>query len=70
MPIHSRSFQAFTISGIPEVHPGDSLIQHVTTALEQAGERLHDGDIVVIAQKIVSKAEGRYLDISDVHPVL
>ena len=68
MPIHSRSFQAFTVSGIPEVHPGDSLIQHVTTALEKAGEQLRNGDIVVVAQKIVSKAEGRYIELSDVQP--
>jgi coenzyme F420-0:L-glutamate ligase/coenzyme F420-1:gamma-L-glutamate ligase len=34
----------------------------------RAGEQLRDGDIVVLAQKIVSKAEGRYVRLADVEP--
>lgn len=68
MPNHARSFHAFTVTGIPEVASGDDLVGHVTSALDQAEERLENGDILVVAQKIISKAEGRYIELSDVHP--
>jgi len=68
MAAHARSFQVFTLKGLPEVRPGDDLADLVAGALDAAGERLQPGDVVVVAQKIVSKAEGRYLDLADVRP--
>ena len=56
------------LSGIPLVEPGDDLVALLCKALDDAGLSLIDGDIVVLAQKIVSKAEGRYVDVDDVVP--
>jgi len=47
------------IRGIPEVVPGDDLGLILRRALTGQGLRLQDGDVVVVTQKVVSKAEGR-----------
>ncbi len=56
------------LDGIPEVRPGDDLAALLIAAIERGslGPRAHD--IVVVAQKVVSKAEGRYLDLRDIEP--
>ena len=56
------------ISGIPLIHAGDNLAEIIWNALKQTGISLEDGDIVVIAQKVVSKAEGRIVRLSTVVP--
>lgn len=56
------------LSGIPLIEPGDDLVGIILDALERMGERLADGDILVLAQKIVSKAEGRIVDLNTVTP--
>ncbi|MFG1461306.1 coenzyme F420-0:L-glutamate ligase [Xanthobacter sp. DSM 24535] len=56
------------LPGIPLVEPGDDLAALLGAALEESGLGLCDGDILVVAQKIVSKAEGRYLALADVTP--
>jgi coenzyme F420-0:L-glutamate ligase/coenzyme F420-1:gamma-L-glutamate ligase len=53
---------------VPEVRPGDDLAALILAGVARAGEQLRDGDIVVLAQKIVSKAEGRYVRLADVTP--
>jgi coenzyme F420-0:L-glutamate ligase/coenzyme F420-1:gamma-L-glutamate ligase len=58
-----RRLELFGVAGLPEVRPGDDLGRLVA---DQA--QLRDGDVVVIAQKVVSKAEGRVLDLADVKP--
>ncbi len=45
--------------GVPEVGPGDDLVELLLPGLELAGAALADGDIVVVTSKVVSKAEGR-----------
>ena len=57
--------QVLPLEGIPEVRPGDDLAAMLADALEGAGG-LVDGDVVVVAQKVVSKAEGR-VEQSDDH---
>ncbi len=52
-------FGAFAVQGLPEFAAGDDLPAAVLAALDRMGEGLVPGDIVVIAQKVVSKAEGR-----------
>lgn len=47
---------------------GDDLAVFVLAALERSGERLEQGDALVVAQKIVSKAEGRLVRLADVTP--
>jgi len=56
------------LAGVPIVKRGDDLLSIVLTALERSDEQLRDGDILVIAQKIVSKAEGRLVSLADVTP--
>ncbi|MFP4344641.1 MAG: coenzyme F420-0:L-glutamate ligase [Anaerolineales bacterium] len=56
------------VPGIPDVRPGDDLVQLIRTALGKAGITLQDGDVLVVTQKIVSKAEGRAVDLAEVEP--
>lgn len=54
------------IAGIPDIKPGDDLSSILINCLGEDG--LHEGDIVVIAHKVVSKAEGRIVRLVDVEP--
>lgn len=56
------------LDGVPMVRPGDDLAEIVGDAISATGETLDDGDIVVVAQKIVSKAESRIVDLRDIVP--
>ncbi len=56
------------VEGIPEVRPGDDLVGLILAALDRQGLRLADGDVVVVTQKVVSKAEGRIVDLTTVEP--
>ena len=66
MPPAAVRFEA--IAGLPMVSAGDDLGALIATATEAAGLELLDGDILVVAQKIVSKAEGRLMRLADVTP--
>ena len=61
-------FSVEPIHGIGLVAPGDDLPQVLLNALAENDLELVDGDVLAIAQKIVSKAEGRQLALSDVEP--
>jgi coenzyme F420-0:L-glutamate ligase/coenzyme F420-1:gamma-L-glutamate ligase len=50
------------------IRPGDDLAALLLGAIADAGEVLADGDVLVVAQKPVSKAEGRIVDLADVEP--
>lgn len=56
------------VPGIPEINPGDDLVQILSRAAGEAGISVEKGDVVVFAQKVVSKAEGRIVDLNDVKP--
>jgi coenzyme F420-0:L-glutamate ligase/coenzyme F420-1:gamma-L-glutamate ligase len=56
------------VAGIPAVWPGDDVAELLLAGLEAAGLRLVDGDVLVVAQKIVSKAEGRLVELETVVP--
>ena len=56
------------IHGIPLIKPGDNLGEILWQALLDNGIVLHSGDIIVLAQKIVSKAEGRLVNLSEIEP--
>ena len=58
----------FALRDIPEVHPGDDLVQIILNGLARESLTLEDGDVVVVTQKIVSKAEGCLVDLSTVTP--
>jgi coenzyme F420-0:L-glutamate ligase / coenzyme F420-1:gamma-L-glutamate ligase len=51
-----------------EIMPGDSLAEKLTWALRQKNLTFHPGDVLVVKHKIVSKAEGRYVDIATIKP--
>jgi coenzyme F420-0:L-glutamate ligase/coenzyme F420-1:gamma-L-glutamate ligase len=63
-----RSLTLTALAGMPEVQPGASLSALIEEALRHSGEALRDGDVLVVAQKIVSKAEGRRVRLADVTP--
>lgn len=56
------------VENIPMVEPGDDLAGLIIAAMEGMGDSIEDGDVLVLAQKIVSKAENRYLDLGSVKP--
>jgi coenzyme F420-0:L-glutamate ligase/coenzyme F420-1:gamma-L-glutamate ligase len=56
------------IPDIPLVRPGDDLAALIIAACERSALAPVDGDVVVVAQKVVSKAEGRYVDLAAVRP--
>lgn len=60
--------QLYPLAGLGEVSPGTDLAALLLGALQAAGHVLDDGDVLVVAQKIVSKAEGRYVDLATVVP--
>jgi coenzyme F420-0:L-glutamate ligase/coenzyme F420-1:gamma-L-glutamate ligase len=64
----ATDFQVFAVRDIPEVRAGDDLGELIGDALDRASQTLAEGDIVVIAQKIVSKAEGRMRRIDAFSP--
>jgi coenzyme F420-0:L-glutamate ligase / coenzyme F420-1:gamma-L-glutamate ligase len=56
------------VGGLPLVRAGDDLVALIVDALAAQGTPLADGDVVVITSKIVSKAEGRFVDMGTVTP--
>jgi coenzyme F420-0:L-glutamate ligase/coenzyme F420-1:gamma-L-glutamate ligase len=60
--------QLIALGDIPLVKTGDDLASIVMGALERSCESLHDGDALVIAQKIFSKSEGRVVRLESVVP--
>jgi coenzyme F420-0:L-glutamate ligase/coenzyme F420-1:gamma-L-glutamate ligase len=56
----------WALAGLPEVHPGDDLAGMLA---ERAGAQgMGAGDVLCLAHKVVSKAEGRVVALADVHP--
>lgn len=62
-----NSIEIIPLTGLPLIQPGDPLTQLLGDAVTRSGG-LRDRDVLVIAQKIVSKAEGRYVDLDQVTP--
>jgi len=59
---------AFAVGGMPEVSPGDDVGRLIVDAVARSGRPIADGDVVVVAQKIVSKAEGALIALAGVRP--
>jgi coenzyme F420-0:L-glutamate ligase/coenzyme F420-1:gamma-L-glutamate ligase len=57
-----------SLSNIPLIRQGDNLADSIVKALHANAIKIQDGDIIVIAQKIVSKAEGRMVNLATVTP--
>lgn len=61
-------FTVSPIKGLPLFHPGMFVARELVAAIDRSGERLRDGDVCVVAQKIVSKSEGRLVALAAVEP--
>jgi len=64
----SAEVRVIGLGGIPEVHAGDDLPGMIVAAARAQGLAFEDGDAVVVTQKVVSKAEGRIVDLATVTP--
>ena len=60
--------ELIALDGIGEVEPGDDLAGLIADALGASGLTLADADCVVVTQKVVSKAEGRLVELTSVEP--
>ena len=60
----ASEIQVIGVRGIPEVKTGDDIV----SLIAEAGVQIEDGDILVVTQKIVSKAEGRVVRLADIKP--
>jgi len=59
---------AIPIPNLPMVEPGDDLVEIVCAGMENAGISFEEGDVLVLAQKIVSKADGCFTNMDDLEP--
>lgn len=66
--VAKRGLTLTALPGIPEIAPGANLGAVLAEAVERAGCTLEAGDVLVVAQKVVSKAEGRTVLLSEVEP--
>ncbi|MEO6028368.1 MAG: coenzyme F420-0:L-glutamate ligase [Candidatus Binatia bacterium] len=58
----------YPVSGLPLIQPGDDVGAQLMAALASSGLELQARDVVVVCQKVVSKAEGRIVDLDTVTP--
>ena len=64
----AASLQLTALPRIPRINPGDDLLEITLDGLGRSDLALHRGDVLVYAQKIVSKAENRIVDLADITP--
>jgi coenzyme F420-0:L-glutamate ligase/coenzyme F420-1:gamma-L-glutamate ligase len=64
----SKSIVYTALPNIPLVEPGDDIGRIIKDGLNEAGIVLQDDDVIVIAQKIISKVENRYVDLASIIP--
>lgn len=62
------SFMAFALEGFPMIRDGDDLAKIIVQTAEENGLRLQNLDVIAVAQKVFSKAEGRVVNLKDVTP--
>jgi coenzyme F420-0:L-glutamate ligase/coenzyme F420-1:gamma-L-glutamate ligase len=62
------SLEVIALNGLPLIKAGDDLVELIASSLKQNGVELRAQDVLVVAQKIVSKAEGRMVDLATIKP--
>jgi len=62
------SLSLFAFDNFPLIHPGQPLLPAILGSLKHSGQTLADSDILVLAQKIVSKSENRFIDLAEIVP--
>ena len=63
-----KTFTAFALDNFPLIKPGDNIAKIVVETARKNGLKIEDGDVIVVAQKIFSKAEKRVIRLRDVVP--
>ncbi|MHB8412633.1 MAG: coenzyme F420-0:L-glutamate ligase [Candidatus Acidiferrales bacterium] len=63
-----QSIQIIPLIGLPEIAPGDGLVELIAKAARKWKLRIETGDVFVVAQKIVSKSEGQIVPLDSVEP--
>lgn len=63
-----KPIEIFPVVGLPEIKPGDDVARLIAEALVAQDVRIQPGDVLVVAQKIVSKAEGRIVLLDSIEP--
>jgi coenzyme F420-0:L-glutamate ligase/coenzyme F420-1:gamma-L-glutamate ligase len=61
-------FEVIGIEGLPEIQPGDDIGSLIVEGASKQSTPLQPGDLIVVSQKIISKAEGRLARLADVTP--
>jgi coenzyme F420-0:L-glutamate ligase/NADPH-dependent F420 reductase len=67
-PAASAGLSIRPVAGLPLFGPGDDLAGAILAALAATGEVLHEGDVIVVAQKVISKVEDRAVPLAGVTP--
>jgi coenzyme F420-0:L-glutamate ligase / coenzyme F420-1:gamma-L-glutamate ligase len=62
------SLEVIALTGLPLIRAGDDLVELIASSLKQNGVEPWAQDVLVVAQKIVSKAEGRMVDLATIKP--
>src|SRR5437660_5844455 len=65
---HTGDLRVMRLPGLPEIRPGDDLAVQIATAARKSRIAFENGGILVIAQKIVSKAEGALVSLATISP--
>ena len=63
-----KEFKAIALEGFPLIKRGDNIAKIIVETVRRNGLEIEDGDIIVVAQKILSKAEGRIVNLKEVVP--
>jgi coenzyme F420-0:L-glutamate ligase/coenzyme F420-1:gamma-L-glutamate ligase len=63
-----KSFTAIALENFPMIKPGDNLAEIIVETARENGLKIEDGDVIAVAQKVFSKAEGRIVKLRDVIP--
>jgi len=64
----TKGFSLIPITGMPVIKPGDDLVGLIIEAARSSRVKIRSGDVAVVAAKIVSKAESRFVVLSDIEP--
>ena len=68
MTMSRQAISIIPVTAVPEIEPNDDLATIVLKAVSDTGLSIDEGDVLVFAQKIISKAENRIVDLNDVSP--
>src|SRR5258708_36425730 len=67
-PVTDGDLRLFRLPGLPEIQLGDDLTAQIAAAAGRARISFENGDLLVIAQKIISKAEGAVVRLATIRP--